>query len=66
MLLVAQLDESHCIKTTTNKDYQKVDNAPNLLNIVKNIRSELPAITHVDYSARYRLLRKHKITDTTD
>ncbi len=51
MLIVAPVNESRCIKSTNGfKD--------NLFEIVNQKRSDLPAITHVDYSARVQSVNK--------
>ena len=73
MLLVAPIREE--IRIPLSKEDQEVMTAPDLLKRVRLKRSSLPAITHVDYSARvqsvsenrngryYRLIKKFdKIT----
>jgi len=73
MLLVAPIREE--IRMPLSKEDQEVMTAPDLLKRVRLKRSSLPAITHVDYSARvqsvsenrngryYRLIKKFdKIT----
>jgi carbamoyltransferase len=69
MLLVAPVVE-HCRTKLSDADRVKMQGAPDLRDRVKVVRSTLPAITHVDYSARlqtvdeerhgryYRLIRK--------
>ena len=68
MLLVAPVKEQ--IRTPLSKEDQETMSDPDLLNRVRLKRSALPAITHVDYSARvqsvsesrndryYRLIRR--------
>lgn len=51
MLIVAQVNEDRCIK---NSNGYKND----LFEIVNEKRSDLPAITHVDYSARVQTVNK--------
>ena len=51
MLIVAQVNEDRCIK---NSNGHKKD----LFEIVNEKRSDLPAITHVDYSARVQTVNK--------
>ena len=70
MLLVAPVKDNIC-KELSVKDARDMQD-PNLLKRVKIERSSLPAITHVDYSARvqtvneerngryYRLIREFK------
>jgi carbamoyltransferase len=50
MLLVAPVKESRCIPIELREALMKNDG--NMLSIVNQTRSDLPAITHVDYSAR--------------
>jgi carbamoyltransferase len=51
MLLVAPLLEKHRIKIS-GTDAKKMSDSPDLRERINVIRSTLPAITHVDYSAR--------------
>jgi carbamoyltransferase len=51
MLLVAPLLEKHRIKLS-EAEQKKMNEAPDLRQRVNLIRSSVPAITHVDYSAR--------------
>jgi carbamoyltransferase len=51
MLLVAPLHERHR-RRLSRRDDERMRNDPDLCNRVNVIRSSMPAITHVDYSAR--------------
>jgi len=51
MLMVSDVREDKRIKGTSDTDNYNLDN-------VKNIRSEIPAVTHVDYSARLQTVDK--------
>lgn len=51
MLIVAQVNEDRCIRSSN--DYKN-----DLFEIVNQKRSDLPAITHVDYSARVQSVNK--------
>jgi carbamoyltransferase len=51
MLIVAQVNEDRCIKSP--QEYKE-----DLFEIVNQKRSDLPAITHVDYSARVQSVNK--------
>lgn len=51
MLIVAPVNEDRCIKTAA-------EHKDNLFEIVNQKRSDLPAITHVDYSARIQSVNK--------
>jgi carbamoyltransferase len=51
MLLVAPVLERHRVQLS-EADRQKMDSHPDLRQRVNLVRSTLPAITHVDYSAR--------------
>jgi carbamoyltransferase len=69
MLLVTELRKEHRV-ALSQEDSKKMTQDPDLRHRVNIIRSKLPAITHVDYSARiqtideqrhgrfYRLLKK--------
>jgi len=53
MLLVAPVHESiRTPETATSLDELPEDGADDLLAVVRSKRSEIPAVTHVDYSAR--------------
>ena len=50
MLMVGKVKENHCIPSSLKHDLEKFDY--NMLDIVKQKRSDISAVTHVDYSAR--------------
>lgn len=54
MLLVAP------IKSSRRLSYKKKSHKKNLLEIVKQSRSDIPAVTHVDYSARVQTVPEDK------
>jgi carbamoyltransferase len=58
MLLVAPIREE--IRTPLSKKDQEVMTAPDLLKRVRLKRSSLPAITHVDYSARVQTVSENR------
>ena len=51
MLLVAPVREDHRV-AISEEQFQKMSNDPDLRQRVNVVRSSVPAITHVDYSAR--------------
>src|SRR5262249_10329829 len=51
MLLVAPVKKSRC------KPVQCLTDNGDLLSVVRQARSEIPAVTHVDYSARVQTIR---------
>ena len=51
MLLVAGVRQQHCLKLS-EAESKKMEHDPDLRHRVNIIRSTVPAITHVDYSAR--------------
>ena len=57
MLLVAPVKDKHLKKKAA------LNNDDNLLKIVKQIRSSIPAVTHVDYSARVQTVAKNQNPD---
>lgn len=63
MLIVSDVKENKRIKSLKNTDNYNLDN-------VKQARSEIPAVTHVDYSARLQTVHKdinprlHKLMST--
>lgn len=63
MLIVSDVKENKRIKGSKNSDNYNLDN-------VKQARSEIPAVTHVDYSARLQTVHKdinprlHKLMST--
>jgi carbamoyltransferase len=74
MLLVASVRDAHRV-TIAADDLARMDHDPDLRQRVNVVRSDIPAVTHVDYSARlqtvdaernptlYRLLQKfHALT----
>jgi carbamoyltransferase len=54
MLLVAPVKPKRCIPSTKQGDFANDD----LLPIVRQLRSDIPAVTHVDYSARVQTVRR--------
>lgn len=58
MLLVENVCENRRFQFELQSDLAKFDN--NMLEIVKKKRSDVPAITHVDYSARIQTVTKEK------
>jgi carbamoyltransferase len=52
MLFVAQVKQSRC------KPAQRVNDKDDLLSVVRQERSDIPAVTHVDYSARVQTIRR--------
>lgn len=56
MLLVEKVRESRRKRVTVQEDLKKYRN--NMLKIVKQKRSDIPAVTHVDYSARIQTVSK--------
>ena len=59
MLLVAAVLEGRR-RALTGDEKQTVDNDPDLRRRVNVIRSEIPAVTHVDYSARLQTVDKER------
>ena len=53
MLLVAPVKPERCLPPATN-----VGSGDDLLPIVRQLRSDIPAVTHVDYSARVQTVRR--------
>jgi carbamoyltransferase len=59
MLLVAPVLEKHRVKLS-EADRHKVEAAPDLRQRVNVVRSSVPAITHVDYSARVQTVDEQR------
>jgi carbamoyltransferase len=59
MLLVAQVKKERC------KPVDKID-GEDMLPVVRQLRSDIPAITHVDYSARVQTVREEYHPDYYD
>jgi carbamoyltransferase len=59
MLLVAPVLEKHRVKLS-EADRQKMEAAADLRQRVNVVRSSLPAITHVDYSARVQTVDEQR------
>ena len=55
MLLVAPVRERHRVPLAT-RDLEKMAGDPDLRQRVNVVRSEIPAVTHVDYSARLQTI----------
>jgi len=53
MLMVAPVKKERCIEN-------KLENNENMLEVINQPRSDLPAITHVDYSARLQSVSKER------
>src|SRR5439155_24244203 len=51
MLLVAAVKQRHCLKLSESES-ERMEHDPDLRHRVNIVRSAVPAITHVDYSAR--------------
>lgn len=60
MLLVEKVQESRREKANIKKELEKA--GFNMLEVVRQKRSDLPAITHVDYSARIQTVSKERNT----
>lgn len=58
MLLVENVRNERCNSFELQKDLEEYDG--NMLEIVKKKRSDIPAVTHVDYSARIQTVDKEK------
>lgn len=58
MLLVERVREERCEQVNVKKELQKAN--CNMLEVVKQKRSDIPAVTHVDYSARIQTVSKEK------
>lgn len=58
MLLVGKVQKSRCNWFDINDELQKSNF--NMLDVVKQKRSDIPAVTHVDYSARIQTVSKEK------
>lgn len=58
MLLVENVQESRRIISKVQNELDKYEG--NMLEIVKQKRSDIPAVTHVDYSARIQTVTKEK------
>lgn len=58
MLLVENVREERREETAVQEELKKFHN--NMLEIVKQKRSDIPAVTHVDYSARIQTVSKEK------
>lgn len=56
MLLVANVNKERQYRISLQEDLKKYDG--NMLQIVKKKRSDIPAVTHVDYSARIQTVTK--------
>ena len=56
MLLVANVNKERQYRISLQEDQKKYDG--NMLEIVKKKRSDIPAVTHVDYSARIQTVTK--------
>jgi carbamoyltransferase len=59
MLLVAPLRERHRTRLTPEQD-QRMHNDPDLCHRVNVARSSVPAVTHVDYSARVQTVDEER------
>lgn len=57
MLLVEKVREERRREVALQEDLKKYNN--NMLEIVKKKRSDIPAVTHVDYSARIQTVNKN-------
>jgi carbamoyltransferase len=55
MLLVAPVKNSIRVKTDSDVELKKSDN--DMLTVINQSRSTIPAVTHVDYSARVQTVR---------
>ena len=58
MLLVENVRKERCNSFELQKDLKEYDG--NMLEIVKKKRSDIPAVTHVDYSARIQTVTEEK------
>lgn len=58
MLLVENVREDRCRKSEVKKDLDKYED--DMLEIVRQKRSDIPAVTHVDYSARIQTVSEEK------
>ncbi len=58
MLLVENVQESRRVISKVQNELDKYEG--NMLEIVKQKRSDIPAVTHVDYSARIQTVTKEK------
>lgn len=58
MLLVGNVQKSRCNWYDVNDELQKLNF--NMLDVVKQKRSDIPAVTHVDYSARIQTVSEEK------
>ena len=56
MLLVEDVKESRQIKDDVRKSLK--DSSDDMLEVVKKKRSDIPAVTHVDYSARIQTVKE--------
>lgn len=56
MLLVENVQKSRCSQVNVKEELRKV--GYNMLEVVKQKRSDVPAVTHVDYSARIQTVSK--------
>lgn len=56
MLLVENVRKERCYATSVQEDLKKCEG--NMLEIVRQRRSDIPAVTHVDYSARIQTVSK--------
>jgi carbamoyltransferase len=59
MLLVAPVREQHRV-ALSESDRMKMDSSPDLRERVNVVRSSLPAVTHVDYSARIQTVDEER------
>lgn len=58
MLLVEKVCQNGCFESDVQSDLEKYD--ADMLEIVKQRRSDIPAVTHVDYSARIQTVSKER------
>jgi carbamoyltransferase len=62
MLLVAPVLERHRVPLTA-EEVERMESAPDLCRRVNVVRSAVPAITHVDYSARVQTVDRERNPD---
>ena len=58
MLFVENVQKSRCCKTHIQSELSRYDD--DMLKIVKQKRSDIPAVTHVDYSARIQTVSQER------